>query len=94
MTKDDKEILRLTLMAFENNSTNVNNIRTRNLNTLSFDESKELMAIEEKMNEVKNMIKNILVVKTSGINHLSMCLEIEEVKLNDSNPLFSYNNVD
>ena len=61
MNKEDKEILRLTIMAFENNSTNIKNIRINNLNNLTFNEVQALLNVEQKMEEVKNAAISILL---------------------------------
>lgn len=61
MNKEDKEILRSTLMAFENNSSIVRDIRLRNFNYLPLDEIKALLNIEQKIYDVKSTIIDVIL---------------------------------
>lgn len=94
MNKQDKETLRLTLMAFENNSTNVRNIRVRNLNYLSLDEVQALLNIEQKMDDVKNAIMNVMLNQCSKENHFGLINELEENTVRRLNSSFLHDNVD
>lgn len=94
MNRQDKETLRLTLMAFENNSTNVRNIRVRNLNYLSIDEVQALLDIEQKMDEVKNAIMNVMLNQYPKENHLGLINEFEENTFHRHNSSFLHDNVD
>ena len=78
MNKQDKETLRLTLMAFENNSTNVRNIRVMNSNNLSLDEIQAILNIEHKMDDVKNAIMSVIHNQFPKKNHLMQISEFEE----------------
>ena len=92
MTSQDKETLKLTLMAFENNTSNIKNIR--NSNDLSLTETQSLLHIEQKMYEVKDAIMNVLQNKKSEINHLSIISEIESNRFQKRNYTFLHDNVD
>jgi N12 class adenine-specific DNA methylase len=94
MTKEDKETLRLTLMAFENNSANVRNIRLKNLNNLALDEVKALLSIEQKMDIVKYAIMDIMVTESSRYNNLGFGSEFEAKAFRQTNNSFLHDNVD
>lgn len=95
MNKQDKETLRLTLMAFENNTTNVKNIRIRNMNYLSLDEVQALLNIERKMDDVKSAIEDIILNQFPEGNHLGIINEFEQQSLfNKTNHGFLHDNVD
>lgn len=94
MNKQDKETLRLTLMAFENNSTNVRNIRVSNLNYLSLDEVQALLNIEQKMDDVKNAIMSVILNQFPKGNHLGLIIEFEENTFQRPNSSFLHDNVD
>ena len=94
MNRQDKETLRLTLMAFENNSTNVRNIRVRNLNYLSLDEVQALLNIEQKMDDVKNAIVSVMNNQQPKENHLGLINKFEEDRFHRPNNSFLHDNVD
>lgn len=94
MNKQDRETLRLTLMALENNSVNVKNIRLSNLNNLSFDEVQALLHVEQKVNDVKSVITDIFLKQYSSGNHLSMVYDIGENRFYPPTSSFLHDNVD
>lgn len=61
MNLAQKDILKLTLMAFDNNSANVRNLRQDNKNKFSIREMDSLLKIEQKMDEVKSVIMRVLI---------------------------------
>lgn len=67
MNKEDKEILRSTLMAFENNSSIVRDIRLRNFNYISLSEIKALLSIEQKIYDVKSAIIDVILNEETSI---------------------------
>lgn len=94
MNKEDKEILRLTLMAFENNSANIRNIRLRNLNNLALKEVQALLHVEQKIDEVKNAAISILLNELPKSNHFGLGFETEEKSYRRSNRSFLHDDVD
>lgn len=61
MNREDKEILRSTLVVFENNSSIVRDIRLRNFNYVSLVEIKALLSIEQKIYDVKSAIIDVIL---------------------------------
>ncbi len=94
MNKEDKETLRLTLMAFESNSSNVRNIRLRNFNNLTEEEELALQKVEQKMNEIKNIIMDVILESLPELNHLEIGAEFEKKSFKRQYNAFLHDNVD
>lgn len=61
MNSEQKNILKLTLMAFDNNCGNVKNLRLDEKNELGMRETLALLKIEQKMEDVKSLIIRLLI---------------------------------
>lgn len=101
MDKEDKEILKSTLMAFENNSSIVRDIRLRNFNYLPLNEIQVLLNIEQKIYDVKTTIIDVILneVTNSQENDIGRTYEFKNNPIerpNDKRPkdAFLYENFD
>lgn len=61
MNSEQKNTLKLTLMAFDNNCGNVKNLRLDEKNKLGIGETQALLKIEQKMDDVKRSIIRLLI---------------------------------
>lgn len=61
MNSEQKNTLKLTLMAFDNNCANVKNLRLDEKNKLGIGETQALLKIEQKMDDVKRSIIRLLI---------------------------------
>ena len=84
MNLAQKDILKLTLMAFDNNSANIRNLRQDSKNKFSIREMDSLLKIEQKMDEVKSVIMRVLIDAD----------EITEKRKENSRQMFLHDNVD
>ena len=84
MTKQQKELVKLTLMSFENNSSNIRDLRNDSNNKFTMTEIKLLLNIENKLDDVKRaMMKMLVISDDDGQN-----------RMNSTRPDFTYDNVD
>lgn len=84
MNLAQKDILKLTLMAFDNNSANIRDLRQDSKNKFSIREMDSLLKIEQKMDEVKSVIMRVLIDAE----------EITEKRKENSRQMFLHDNVD
>ena len=84
MNLAQKDILKLTLMAFDNNSANIRDLRQDSKNKFSIREMDSLLKIEQKMDEVKSVIMRVLIDAE----------EIAEKRKENSRQMFLHDNVD
>ena len=70
MNLAQKDILKLTLMAFDNNSANIRDLRQDSKNKFSIREMDSLLKIEQKMDEVKSVIMRVLIDAEEIAGHL------------------------
>ena len=84
MTKQQKELVKLILMSFENNSSNIRGLRNDSNNKFTMNEIKLLLNIENKLDDVKRAMMKMLIISDDN----------EQNKMNSARPDFTYDNVD
>ena len=84
MTKQQKELVKLTLMSFENNTSNIRRLRNDGNNKFTMNEIKLLLNIENKLDDVKRAMMKMLINSDDS----------EQNRMNSTRPDFTYDNVD
>ena len=84
MTKQQKELVKLTLMSFESNSSNIRRLRNDSNNKFTMNEIKLFFNIENKLDDVKRAMMKMLINSDDN----------EQNRMNSTRPDFTYDNVD
>lgn len=84
MTKQQKELVKLTLMSFESNSSNIRSLRNDSNNKFTMNEIKLLLNIENKLDDVKRAMMKMLIKSDDN----------EQNTMNSTRPDFTFDNVD
>jgi hypothetical protein len=84
MTKQQKELVKLTLMSFENNSSNIRSLRNDGNNKFTMTEIKLLLNIENKLDDVKRAMMKMLIISDDN----------EQNRMNSTRVDFTHDNVD